>query len=232
MRIALVHLVRKQNPPEAFTKFWKSYVDHAAGMDHDVIIVWKNFIGANHPNIPDEVNVHHVVVSDQGCDIDVYFKVSKMFDHDIFVFLNSWSEIIKDGWMKTMHDAMRDEVGLVGAFSSLFSHRTNFLSALKKVWMRNRLWERALLPVYACYLWFRLEVHIPVYPNFHVRTNGFMIRREVMLQIHKPVLFDKKDALKFESGYNSLTRQVQRMKYGVACLDEHKLIVDNLIKSR
>jgi len=133
LRVALVHLVRKQNPPEAFARFWKSYVDHPPGMDHDLIIVWKNFIGVDHPNVPGEVNVRHFVVSDQGCDIDIYFKVSKMFDYDAFVFLNSWSEIIKDGWLKTMHNAMRDEVGLVGAFFFIVQSSHEFL---------QRAWER------------------------------------------------------------------------------------------
>lgn len=225
-------MVRRQNPPDAFKKFWKSYLEHPSGVDHDVIIVWKNFIGLDHPNVSAEANVRHLVVSDHGCDIDVYFQVSKIFDYDAFVFLNSWSEINKDGWLKTMCDAMGEAVGLVGAFSSLESHRTNFVNGFWKVWREASLREKFLLLIYACYLWLRLEIHIPVHPNFHVRTNGFMISKKVLEQIRKPVIFDKIDAWKFESGDHSLTRQVRSRGYEVVSLSESKLIVDNRVRSR
>lgn len=232
MRIALVHLARKQNPPEAFTNFWKSYVDHDSGADHDVIIIWKNFIGADHPNVSDKANVRHVVMPDQGRDIDVYFKVSKMFDYDVFLFLNSWSEINKDGWLNDMRNAMRDRVGLVGAFSSQESHRTNIIQGFRKIWTPSPLWEKLVRPIHGCYRWLRLGIHVPPYPNFHVRTNGFMIRKEVMLQIHKPFIFDKIIAWKFESGRDSLTMQVRRLGHEIVCLDECKLIVDNRVRTR
>jgi hypothetical protein len=231
LRIALVHLVRRQNPPEAFARFWKSYIDHDSGMDHDVIIIWKNFIGVEHPNVTGKFKVHNVVVSDRGRDIDMYIKASKMFDHDAFVFLNSWSEIKRDGWLKTMHDAMRDEVGLVGAFSSLESHRTNIIHKIRRIWNQSPLREKVQLPVYACYMWLRLGIHAPPRPNFHVRTNGFLIRREIMAQIRRPVIFDKIAAYRFESGYHSLTRQVLDMGYKIACLDEYKLMTDNQVDS-
>lgn len=201
-------------------------------MDHDVILIWKNFIGIEHPNVPGNVNVRHVVLSDQGRDIDAYFKISRMFEHDAFVFLNSWSEINRDDWLKIMHDAMRDKVGLVGAFSSLESHRKNIIKRFRRIWGPSPFLEKLLLPAHAFYRWFRLGIHVSPYPNFHVRTNGFMIRREVMLQIHKPVIFDKISAWKFESGYDNMTRQVRRKGYEVECLDECELIVDNRVRSR
>jgi hypothetical protein len=213
-------------------KFWESYIDHAPGMDHDVIIIWKNFIGVDHLNVSGKFNVRHVVVSDQGRDIDAYFKVSKMFDYDAFVFLNSWSEIHKNDWLKTMHDAMRDGVGLVGAFSSLESHRLNIINKFRKIWGQSPFPEKFLLLVHACYRWIRLGIRVPPYPNFHVRTNGFMIRKEVMMQIHRPLIFDKIDAWKFESGHDNMTRQIRRMGYEIVCLDELKLFVDNRVRSK
>ena len=206
-------------------------MDHPAGVEHDVIIVWKNFTDSDHPDVSGKSDIHHVVVSDWGRDIDAYFKVSRMFDHDAFVFLNSWSEINSDDWLKTMCDAMRDGVGLVGAFSSLESHRRNIINKLRKVWGQSPIWEKVFLSIHAGYRWLRVGIHVSPYPNFHVRTNGFMIRREVMMQIHKPVIFDKLGAWKFESGYNGMTRRVLDKGYEVVCLDEQKLFMDNRVGS-
>jgi hypothetical protein len=231
LRIAVVHLARRQNPPEAFQKFWTSYSEHAPGADHDVILVWKNFIGEDHPNIPGVERLRHLVLSDKGCDIDVYFRVAEKFDrYDAFVFLNSWTAIKKDGWLGIMRDTLRGKVGLVGAFSTPESHRTNLTEGFRTAWQRPGLWKKVTSCLYFAYIWPRLGNRIPSYPNVHVRTNGFMIRREVLLQVRKPVIFDKLDALVFESGHRSLTRQVRRNGHEISTLDEQRLMGDNRVK--
>ena len=182
--------------------------------------------------MPDASNVRHVVVSDQGRDIDAYFMASEMFDYDAFVFFNSWSVINKDGWLKTMLDDLREDVGVVAAFSSRVSFRTDFPDWVGRMWNKFPLWKKVLLPLFAIYLWLRLGIRIPAHPNFHIRTNGFLIRRDVMRQIHKPFLFDKIEAWKFESGYKSLTRQVLAKGYKITCLDEKKIFADNQVKEK
>src|SRR5262249_11131050 len=46
------------------------------------------------------------------------------------------------------------------------------------------------------------------YPNPHIRTNAFMIERERFLSLRFWTLMSKSDAYKFESGRNSMTRQI------------------------
>ena len=229
MRIAVVHLARRQNPPGAFPAFWKSYQDHAPGADHDLILVWKNFIGVEHPNIPGAENVRHLVLSDEGGDLDVYFSVAKMFDYDAFVFLNSWTAIHRDGWLGILRDSLVDRVGLVGAFSRVESHRTNMFTDYPREWKQAGPRKKLTLPLFFAYAWLRLGSRIPAHPNFHVRTNGFMMRRDLLLRVHKPRLRDKLDALAFESGHRSLTRQVQALGYEVRALDAQKLMGDNRV---
>jgi hypothetical protein len=52
----------------------------------------------------------------------------------------------------------------------------------------------------------------PSFPNPHIRSNAFMIRKDVFLNLTKNVeILDKVDAYRFESGKKSLTRQVQKL---------------------
>jgi len=49
----------------------------------------------------------------------------------------------------------------------------------------------------------------PLFPNPHIRTNGFMIKRERLLGFPIPAVRDKIEAMHFESGVNSLTAHLR-----------------------
>lgn len=53
-------------------------------------------------------------------------------------------------------------------------------------------------------------LRFPSFPNPHVRSNGFMVRREHLLSAWRGEIADKLDACEFESGENSLTWQLRR----------------------
>jgi hypothetical protein len=50
----------------------------------------------------------------------------------------------------------------------------------------------------------------PSFPNPHIRSNGFMVRRTHMLESMRGEIVDKFDACEFESGEDSLTWQLRR----------------------
>ena len=61
--------------------------------------------------------------------------------------------------------------------------------------------------------------HFPQFPNYLVRTNGFMASREVLLRVRiKPVVF-KLSAFMLESGHRGLTRQVMDMNLKALVVD-------------
>jgi hypothetical protein len=117
----------------------------------------------------------------------------------------------------------------VGAFSSRESHRTEIIRKFRREWKASPFWQKPAAFLFAAYRWARYGAFVPPYPNFHVRTNGFMMRREVLRQVRKPYLFDKMEAFKFESGNNGLTRQLQAKGYEIVCLDDRELISDNRV---
>jgi hypothetical protein len=50
----------------------------------------------------------------------------------------------------------------------------------------------------------------PAFPNPHVRSNGFMLRRAQLMAFEPSKISSKRDAYEFESGRDSLTAQVRR----------------------
>jgi hypothetical protein len=48
----------------------------------------------------------------------------------------------------------------------------------------------------------------PMFPNYHISTNAFMLRRSLLVRVRLGSLQTKKDVYRFESGRQSLTRQV------------------------
>lgn len=59
----------------------------------------------------------------------------------------------------------------------------------------------------------------PSFPNPHVRSNGFMVRRESMLDLKSSDIESKLDACAFESGMNGLTSKLRRAGYAAVIVD-------------
>src|SRR5581483_7525301 len=73
-------------------------------------------------------------------------------------------------------------------------------------------WEQLTAPgkVFANYRQF------PGFPNPHIRTSGFMLRRARLMPFQPADIKTKMDAIAFESGDNGLTAQLRRA--GLAAL--------------
>lgn len=215
--LCVVHLVREANGPEPLRAFLASYGAREAGVAHDLLLLFKGFEGGR--LAPEYASLlgglAHLAlhVPDEGFDIVPYFRAARETDSTHLFFLNSFSEILDDGWLaKPYEHARRDGVGVVGATGSWESIYAGFM----------REWDRSLRPLAHPRTWLRhqretlrtalrLRREFPRFPNPHVRTNAFLIARRVMLAVNLPEVRDKHDAHRFESGREGMTRQVVAM---------------------
>lgn len=179
-------------------------------------------------------------VSDHGYDITAYLSaVDHYVDrYRYFCFLNSHSVIQDAHWLRKLHDGISSpEVGLAGATGSWNSNfaaarswlndaykeilqlprsqfgtiaasdssittrpiKNNFLSVKVPRFFRN-VWNNV-----------RLLVYFSPFPNYHVRTNTFIISGKLMRSIKFPLIRSKMDAYRYESGKNGLTLQLLNM---------------------
>lgn len=223
--IAVVHLVRAQNGIEPFKHFLCSYQKNPGGIEHDLLILFKGFKSEvklqEYRLLLVSFKYKELRVPDEGFDITAYFIATRTFEYKYYCFLNSFSVLLDAEWLSKMYQhILTDKVGLVGAtgsYQSLYldSNRKEIFQnailkskypALRKYWIGRIDWYLR----YFIQEW-RFKPYFGSFPNFHIRTNAFMLSYDVMKKIVCPKIHNKIDAYKFESGKKSITRQVEKL---------------------
>lgn len=179
-----------------------------------------------------------IEVGDSGYDIGSYFAAARAVGNRQLMFLNTFSEILADNWLAHFDKALgMPGVGLVGATGSWqcasSGYEARLFKALRRVKVlpepaghhqphsdeadnprhRHAVHDRIYFRV-ALRKLFRAGLY-PVrlyqfgrHPNPHIRSNAFMIERNLFLSLRAIVLKKKIDAYKFESGRDSMTKQI------------------------
>ncbi len=183
--IAVAFLARGANEGwrTSCERFLVSYRRFCPGIDHSLYVIFKGFPDTNTLNKAVNlfrcVDYKPVFLNDDSLDIGAYIEWANQIDEDQICVLNTMSEILAENWLKKLAlNLALPSVGLVGATGSYESLNAN-------------------LPAF------------PVFPNIHIRSNAFMIDRDVFCYLTKgQVIGNKIDAFNFESGPQSMTRQI------------------------
>jgi hypothetical protein len=238
--LAVVHLVRKANGPPPFKAFLDSYRRCAAGMPHELVLVFKGFTstGETEPYVAlaHDLPLRSLMVDDEGYDLGAYFTAARQLPHDRFCFLNSFSTLAAEGWLELLCGALDEPgIGLAGASGSWASVASRVhwelwrRGAYADIFDEHQRFPERLLDTFADFdppaLWARPTHRLttlarilggyPRYPAHHLRTNGFAVDRKTMARLRAPRPRDKIDAHLLESGRRSITRQIERMGLGV-----------------
>ena len=224
-KVCVVHLVRAANGTEPLRVFLDSYRRHPAGLDHELLLLCKGF-GERLPDAYEPllagVACTRRFIPDRGFDVDAYFQLARDHEAGAYCFLNSFSVILADGWLANLHHALeRHDAGMVGATGSWQSVTSNYSDTLPKppflgtaipAWKRILVtWFPFLRPLRLKIWRFLLGGSFGAFPNYHLRTNAFMLRRETALAVQVPPMRRKFDTYKFESGRQGLTCQILGM---------------------
>lgn len=227
--ICVVHLVRAQNGIEPFKRFLDSYRANPTGIEHNLLVVFKGFARLQDTAAYRELltSFGHATldVSDEGFDITAYFAAARQYasQYRYFCFLNSFSVIQDREWLSKLYDQISQPgIGMVGATGSWHSHRGSGLpwllvgmgvAAIRHYHLHRdkSIWKRLVLSATASCQHVPFILDIDPFPNYHLRTNAFMISSELINKIEIPAIKSKKDAYRFESGKNGLTQQILKL---------------------
>ncbi len=211
LSIALVHLVWAPLGPHPVREFLRSYHEHPAGADHELVIVLNGLglpgigVGAEDISISQEQLLHElrqtahrlIVLEHPALDLAAYDLATRQVDHHRICFLNSYSVVLADGWLGSLARAAGlPGVGIAGATGSWESQAE---------WTRGGIsgWPRQLASIRVP----RREY--PRFPNPHIRTTCFMLDRRRVLELGLGRAHDKQTAYLLESGWRSITCQLQ-----------------------
>ena len=209
--IGVVHLVRAANASGAVQRFLDSYRRHAAGLDHRLILVLKGFTDpgalAGLRRSWADLAVQELAVPDRDFDIGPYFTAARATPLPFLCFLNSFSVIRGAGWLELLHRPFADpSVGAVGATGSW---ETPAHLRPGEHWGPRRSRAALKLPLscaraafYGCFF--------AAFPNPHLRSNAFLVRREDFLALRRSRIPGKLGTRIFEAGRHSMSRQLAR----------------------
>ena len=96
-KLSVVHLVRRVNGLEPFQRFLLSYLEHPAGVEHDLVILFKGFddpaTTRPYEELLKNIKYKELSVPDAGFDLVPYFIAAEKLDTEYLCFLNSFSVI-------------------------------------------------------------------------------------------------------------------------------------------
>lgn len=200
--VCVAHLVREANSLSAFGQFLASYTKNEAGAPHDLLVIFKGFTSradlTPYDALLNDVKHQRMFVPDYGFDVGPYLKAGREQPHRLFVFLNSFSHLLVPGWLELLLRHARPGVGLVGATGS---HQ----SPLDDSGILRR--EAKKLLRFGRYL-VSIRGRFSPFPNPHVRSNAFLVAKDVVTRLRVRPVLTKWSAYRFESGIDSMTRQV------------------------
>jgi hypothetical protein len=182
--VCVVHLVWAPLGTAPLRRFVASYRARPAGLDHRLVMLFKGFADreetSDHIEALDGLEHESIFYSRPTFDLPAYLATAHALDASHLCFLNSESVLIADGWLAALAEQLADpDVGIVGATGSYESPRS--VNPL-----RRRRWI--------------------AFPNPHLRTNGFMLSRDLMRTVEWPEVRTKPRAWELESGRRGLTR--------------------------
>ena len=210
--ISVVHLVRKKNGIEPFKQFLESYLKYPAGIRHELLILYKGFTRsaerAPYEALLSGVRHSFLTVADFGFDLRAYFVAAERSGSEYLCFLNSFAVLMDKDWLhKLYRHVIKPEIGIVGATGSWGSVCSGPLTKRKNL----PLWKKILKPLLRPARRVYFDRYFDTFPNYHIRTNGFMISRNTMGRIRRGVILTKMQVYRLESGKNSITKQVEQM---------------------
>jgi hypothetical protein len=133
--VAAVFLARRAEGEAPLRSFVETYRRHPAGMEHDLVVLYKGFDGP-HDRLP--VPHQGIEVSDAGLDIGAYLTAARQLPHRYLCFLNTFAELAADGWLVALHRfASQPGVGIAGAMGSMESLHTTLKLSHKVRWLCN-----------------------------------------------------------------------------------------------
>jgi len=197
-KILVAYICTPYVSDDIIIKFIKSYKKYSPGINHKLLICFKNF-DKNKINYLKRklVNLNYIEFIDNfnGNDWDFmsFYRIAKIYKDYLIFFLNNQCYPIKNKWLWLMVSNYKNKrvLGTSGSYESISSrgflrnYNENIFSYINRV--------------------IKYFINFPLFPNPHIRTSNFMILGKDYLKYKFEKNYSTKfDSWKTESGRSSL----------------------------
>jgi hypothetical protein len=229
--LALVHLVRHANGLEPFEAFLASYAAHAPGREHDLVLLLKGFPSpADAAPYVERAADHRprvLHVDDEGLDLTAYLAAARQLEHRLVGFVNSFSEVLAGDWLELLAGPVDAGAGAAGAtgswggglsyklyqagvpggYDDVFPDRRAVRVAMHEI--SGTPYRGDVLHWIGNLVYTVRDFHLlTLFPAVHLRTNAFVIERELLLSLSAGRLGSKRATYRLESGRGNMTAQL------------------------
>ncbi len=179
-RLAAVHLLRQSNGIGCFQQFIASYRAMEEPLAHDLVIIFKGF---------------------EGHDKSPYLEILDGIEHVGVDVEDRGFDI--GPYLDVARQSACERMCFLNSFSVL--QVRDWLTKLDRA-----LDQQPNAGVVGATGSYEPAGPAAPFPNYHIRTNGFLIARELLLDLEVWEMRDKPDVSRFEAGPRSLTRQIMQ----------------------
>ena len=217
-KIIIAYLCSPYISKKCFTEFIYHYKKYKPGIDHQLIICYKNLSLAQIKDFRKKIKgINHKEFIDPEKKNDFDFgtnkRLVKKFKDNLFFFMNGHSYPVKKNWLKYYYSNYKPK-SIIASSASLESISSTSI-------YRNHLDN------YFIFFYKLIKYHIlfPVFPNPHFRTTNYLILGKDFLKYNFDNNLDSKEkAWRIESGKNSLYNFYKKKKFRILVVNsENKL---------
>lgn len=213
--VCVAHLVWGPLGINPFKRFVSSYRQKSGGLPHRLLVIFNGLRNekelAEYQRELEGLSYDSLVLPRAVFDIPAYYAAAESAAEEYVCFLNSYSVPLDEEWLLKLYRKMVEPgVGIVGAtssYQSLYSSVKLSMHSIDGRYTPRRIAGEALRRLILS----RYKSYFDPFPNPHMRTNAFMMKRKLMLKVRRGRLRTKMDTIRFESGKQGLTRQVEAM---------------------
>ena len=217
---AIVYLARGVGGGiDSARSFLASYRAHAAGLEHDLVVLAKGWDeGRDRTELASLVEAHAgtlVELPDDGFDWGAYMRAAHLLSHNWLCFLNTHSRIQADHWLAILKSAAEHSgvgaAGATGSWGALAPVLQSIPPIVVDIAGARGLARASLSAVIGCLRypiqWAMAMRRFPPFPNPHLRSNAFLTRRALFLEFaaRSKMPRTKYNAFPLESGRKSFT---------------------------
>lgn len=206
--VRILHLVWAPLGPGPLSEFLEALDRHPPGLDHELTFVLNGFAGrAEAKPWLDLLERHDVLFTPEPWqDLGAYGYAAAQVTEGRVCLMNSYARPLREGWLALLANALdRPGTAAVAATGSWESHASEL--TMRGRWQASPSVRDRLGGLYD---WPRYRALFPRFPNPHLRTNGLLCDREMLVRALSRPAHTKEQAFVLESGRRGLSRAAQR----------------------